>query len=97
MTSSYELTTLQDIFDKVPTDRIQDCCREIGQALAQTEAIGELYSALGAECKGIQFPITWVDDHKGEIDTTVFSRDKDGAEIGAMTLSSRPADDQGEA
>lgn len=96
MTQSYELTTIQDIFEKVPTERIQDCCREIGQALAQTKALGELHAALGAQLQGIQLPLTWVDDHKGEISTNVRARDEGGNEVATITLESRPVDDAGD-
>lgn len=30
MNKEYKLTTIKDIFDKVPASRILDCCNEIG-------------------------------------------------------------------
>ena len=35
----YELKTLKDVFDKVPTDRIGECMKEIGIAMIQAKAI----------------------------------------------------------
>lgn len=83
MGESYELTTIRDIFDKVPADRIQECCRELGVLLAQTKALTELVGAtveaIGGpalsiplpQLVGITFPIVWVDDDKGELTTRV--------------------------
>lgn len=76
---SYELTTIRDIFEKVPTDRIQDCCRELGTMLAQSKALSDLLEAAGesldqpAELVRLKMPdtVTWTDDGKGELTTTV--------------------------
>lgn len=76
---SYELTTIRDIFEKVPTDRIQDCCRELGTMLAQSKALSDLLEAAGesldhpAELVRLKMPDTviWTDDGKGELTTTV--------------------------
>lgn len=76
---SYELTTIRDIFEKVPADRIQDCCRELGTLLAQSKALSDLLEAAGnsighsAEVARMKMPdtITWTDDGKGELTSTV--------------------------
>lgn len=81
VSKEYELTTIADIFDKVPSDRIRDCCRELGMILAQTKALTELMAATAEsvglpdasshDTVGIAFPIVWTDDGKGELVTTV--------------------------
>lgn len=95
MTNTYELSTIRDIFDKVPSDRIQDCCRELGTLLAQSKALAELVRVT-ADTMGIdeneplmKMPesFTWVDDGKGEIVTRVCS----GEDNELMRLESRPA------
>lgn len=95
MTNSYELTTIRDIFDKVPADRIQDCCRELGTLLAQSKGLAELIQCTG-EAIGfdeaqplMKMPetYTWVDDGKGEIVTRVCTSEEDEV----MRLESKPA------
>lgn len=92
MSDTYELRTIHDIFDKVPSDRIQDCCRELGTLLAQTKALSELLEATAEsmEISGdLDFKLpeffTWTDDGKGEIDTVVCSDDGE-----LMRLATRP-------
>jgi hypothetical protein len=34
MSNAYNLTTIKDIFDKVPADKIERCCAEIGALMA---------------------------------------------------------------
>lgn len=82
MSESYELTTIRDIFDKVPLDRIKDCCRELGTLLAQTRALADI---AGPELFTISFPIVWTDDGIGEITTSVSCLD---GEI--LTLETKP-------
>ncbi|MFG3398695.1 hypothetical protein ACQKEK_02335 [Pseudomonas sp. NPDC077408] len=90
----YELLTIHDIFHKVPSDRIQDCCRELGTLLAQTKALSELLEATSESLDisghlGFKLPefFTWTDDGKGEIDTVVCSEE---GEI--MRLATRPGE-----
>lgn len=78
MSESYELHTIQDIFDKVPADRIPDCCRELGQALASTAMLRDLAVACGAQVVGIEWPMVWRDDDKGEITSVLHARDGNG-------------------
>lgn len=90
MSASYELTSLEDIFVKVPTERIQDCCREIGQCLAQTKAMQEFYEACGGKTVGIQWPINWVDDHAGNVTTAIGVRGNGGEFQEILRLDSKP-------
>lgn len=72
----YEITTLADIFDKVPADRIADCCRELGQLLSTTKRVmergieaGKQIGIIDKDAKitaavALEFPLHWVDDDK---------------------------------
>ena len=66
----YELKTLKDVFDKVPTDRIGDCMNEIGVAMIQAKAmLGLMNIVAESETSVFQFPESteWIDDGKNEI------------------------------
>lgn len=89
MPAEYELTTIQDIFDKVPAERIQDCCSELGQVLAQTSIMRDLAVACGAEIVGIEWPMVWKDDNKGEIDTALQAEDETGERTELLRLETR--------
>lgn len=97
----YELTTIRDIFEKVPAARIADCCREMGQSLTQARyqiqlmeaaavALGEVIDM--AEAFKVAELVIWIDDGKGEIETRMV--DGDGAQL--MSVVARP-DVEGEA
>jgi len=68
----YKLTTIKDIFDKVPADRIEVCCKEIGLVLTQAKQVQEIARGIG-ELQNIDGSVilvdefTWIDDDKGEI------------------------------
>lgn len=64
----YELTTIQDIFDKVPTERIQECCRELGLLLAQTKAMAGIAAPTDFS---LVFTIEWTDDGLGDVTTSI--------------------------
>jgi hypothetical protein len=78
---SYELTSIADIFNKVPAERIPDCCAELGKLMSSTKAAAQLMfdhaKASGAnvgdclmhEVIGFRFPMTWVDDGAGSLET----------------------------
>ncbi|GEM_PF-3372356 len=95
---TYELRTLNDIFEKVPADRIQDCCRELGIGLAQMKATLELFLA-GAEALGIspealgfQMPDhhTWVDDGMGDISVKVHAAsDPEGERLPLFEINTK--------
>lgn len=75
----YKLTTINDIFDKVPADKIELCCKELGIALSQAAIVRNLV-IIGAEAQGITIAkgdiVTlkdehvWIDDDKGTVDMT---------------------------
>lgn len=59
----YELTTIKDVFDKVPVDRIQTCLLELAIGMACAKAVLETIGVGGS------WPETsvWVDGGKGEL------------------------------
>ena len=72
----YQLTTLKDVFDKVPADRIKVCLHELAVAMRQTKAMAELLGANASALAGqevgcaVQWPetSTWIDDGEGTLD-----------------------------
>jgi len=75
----YELTTLKDIFDKLPANRIKPCLHELAVAMEQAKAMRELLNAAGnaISCDSVDIDfswpetMTWIDDGKGTIDRLV--------------------------
>lgn len=76
---TYELATIQDIFDKVPTDCIRSCMAELGILLSQAAGTHDLFMAvaedMGADPAGVisKLPefFSWIDDSKGELSLRV--------------------------
>jgi hypothetical protein len=75
MTDKYELTTLLDIFENVPTNKVNQCMNEIAVLMIQCKACDKsmkdlAYTTTGdtynIECRWPE-TITWVDDGKGEV------------------------------
>lgn len=62
----YELKSFEDVFNKVPAERIEVCMKEITALITQAKATRTLANSLGLE---IEFPeiLTWTDDDKGEV------------------------------
>lgn len=83
---SYKLTTINDIFEKVPADRIATCCAEIGQLLVSMKvtheglirAAKEVGVPVSEASKAVvlKFPFTWVDDGAGRIEAQLSARVK---------------------
>ena len=76
---SYNPTTLKDVFEKVPADRIRDCMNELGVMLSQAAYTRDLF-LLVAEDQGLspesvtpQLPdsFDWVDDGLGDVSMEV--------------------------
>jgi len=82
----YELTTLRDVFDKVPADRIEDCLLELAVTMKQAKAMRDLLSCAGTAVSGepvstyMEWPerITWTDDGKKTIRLTFNESDGSG-------------------
>ena len=83
----YQLTTIKDIFDRVPTDKIKTCMDELAVAMQQAKAMSKLLEFGMSEVSGqkvegiIRWPETsvWIDDGKGTIDTEYV--DEDGTHL----------------
>lgn len=79
----YQLTTLKDVFDKVPADRIKVCLHELAVAMRQAKAMAELLGATTSALAGqevgcaVQWPetSTWIDDGKGTLDLKFHGED----------------------
>lgn len=71
----YELTTLRDVFDKVPADKIETCLHELAIAMHQAKATADLFRASASALAGQEVgcatlwpqTCTWIDDDKGTI------------------------------
>lgn len=95
----YELTTIADIFDKVPSDRIPECCAELGKIMSEAKGYMEMLAkvaALLAEKDGktiphvcfsdsLKFPIKWVDDGKGDLEARF--KLPNGETLGTLKIS----------
>jgi len=73
----YEISTLTDIFNKVPANRIMSCMAELAELLTQAASMKEAILA-SAESDGIKIDpdklmrmpesITWKDDGSGDLE-----------------------------
>lgn len=74
MSNTYEISTIKDIFDKIPEDKIDVCMNELRVMIKQAHAMDELMNAAfnvvteSAKIK-TEFPLVlnWIDDGKGEV------------------------------
>jgi len=73
----YELTTLNDVYHKVPADKIMECFKELAVTFMQAADIRDLIAKQAKEAgielefdKIIELPEshTWIDDGLGTID-----------------------------
>lgn len=84
---TYSFSNFQELVDRVPSNRISECMRELGIVLGQGKATTELLYA-AAQClaknDGVDIPditngrvidvpsvIEWVDDGKGELEAGI--------------------------
>ena len=67
---AYELSTLRDVFDKVPADRIVDCLTEIAVSMERAKRMHNLWQASTGGAGGIAWPetMTWIDDGAGHLE-----------------------------
>ena len=79
----YELTTIKDIFIKVPADKIEQCIKELGVMLVEAKAMVNIFEICGEICgekeQVCRFPdtIVWVDDDKKEVVNTYMVNGKE--------------------
>lgn len=75
----YELSTLKDIFEKVPADKIDCCLKELAVMMKQTHAMNEIIgcamdaSVMEKPQNVLTWPdsVTWIDDDKGIVETNI--------------------------
>lgn len=67
MSGRYELTTISDIWQKVPLDKIELCCAELAQALIAMKLGLDAMNAAAPGSASIRKTWTWVDDDKSEV------------------------------
>lgn len=83
MSKKYEITTVKDIFDNVPVEKIDMCLRELAELMKRAKRMNNVLCitvglVIGKEpLQAIEWPetITWVDDDKGEIITRYIAPD----------------------
>ena len=71
---SYDISTLRDIFEKVPTDRVPALMREMEVMIIQAQAMRDLVRSVSDDGEvGIEWPgvVVWTDDEKHTIDLHV--------------------------
>jgi hypothetical protein len=84
--TTYKFRTFQELVDRVPSDRIAECLRECGLAFAQGKAMAELVfltacslaknagkdaPAMPKRLLEVPEELEWIDDGKGQIETTL--------------------------
>ena len=83
MVDKYELTTLRDIFEKVPLHKIDECMKELTALMKECKTVeaamkGFAHVATGdADNASCVWPetVTWVDDGRGEVSANVSIND----------------------
>jgi hypothetical protein len=87
----YELTTLQDVFDKIPADKIEICLQEIGEGLAKSKMIvAEMKVMMGDlwrdEMMNMQWPMTWIDDDGSHGEIQLYDK-ATGEKLGSIGMN----------
>lgn len=95
MSDHYELTTLQDVFDKVPAGKIELCLQEIGEGLAESKAIVEnlknfMGDAWSDSMMTMKWPMTWIDDDGSNGNIQLFDKTS-GDQLGSIKLHLKEA------
>ncbi len=75
MTKIYELCTIEDIFNNVPTDKVDTCLAELGAAIKQAQGVRDSLKDIVGVLTGDRdnsqsfWPdsCTWTDDDKGNV------------------------------
>jgi hypothetical protein len=81
METTYELTTIRDLYEKVPADRRAACVAEILRGMEYADSLG----ALMGERLAWQEPCQWIDD--GKTDQTIQVQDSQTDDL--LTFTAR--------
>ena len=76
---TYRFSTFQELLDRVPGDRIQDCMTELGVLLSGVKRVSDLVeAALPDNNRKPALPefFEWIDDGKGKISIEIKSINK---------------------
>ena len=76
----YVISTLRDVFDKVPAHRIVDCLTELAVMMERAKHMHNLWQESTGGAGRIEWPatITWVDDGEGRLE---IQYQGDGADV----------------
>lgn len=97
--TTYKLRTLRDVFDTIPTDRIQLCMREIADGFIRAKQVCEVLNAaaeaLGEPAPEFRLPdeLEWIDNDEGVI--TVNIGDGSGGVAGSIQWRPDSSSDSG--
>ena len=79
MSGEYELVTLKDVYNKIPPDKVDTCLAEIAVMIKQAQAVRSR-QPLGGWSMPFPESLTWIDDGKGDVETT-FAEASTGATV----------------
>lgn len=85
MATSYKLTTLNDVYEQVPADKIALCMSEIARGM---EYAKQLEALVGGTKLALQMPCEWIDD--GMTNQTMNVTDMSGQDIFTFEAKSAP-------
>lgn len=71
MANTYRLTTLKDVFEQVPKDKLETCLSEIARGMLYAHELSEI----AGQRLQWQEPCEWIDDDK--TDQTIDVQDSD--------------------
>ncbi len=75
MTTEYKLSSIKDVFDNVPTDKVDICLAELAAGIKRAQTVRDVLKDFAGAVTGDRensqalWPetCTWIDDGKGEI------------------------------
>jgi len=78
-TNEYEFSTIREIYERVPIDRLRDCLSELADLLIGAheaeDRLRENFAADGKTFEGpvwtLGEPLVWIDDAKSDVDFTI--------------------------
>jgi hypothetical protein len=104
---TYRFSTFQELFDVVPSDRIEVCMGEMGKAFASAKAIWEMTKAVAevmAEKDGVKLPEIdstipdvheWIDDGNENVSADITLNGKHFLSINHKKTPPRPNTEPG--
>lgn len=86
----YVISTLRDVFDKVPAHRIVDCLTELAVGMERAKYAHEQLRGLTGGLNGFAWPdsVTWVDDGADSLE--IRYQDADGADLAVERAKVNP-------